>query len=217
MRGFRGARQLPGGRPPRRRHHRHRDCSPDHCAGRAAATGWRRRLELRVGRWLDSLIVHSTLSSLKGLLYYEAATGGRDVLRAARRIGEEYLLERRLLRTLSRSDLVGPWVTRFAYPFRCFYSVLNAAEYCRAGLVRGRRVARRAVQVPHVLRQRVTCVVGWGDPRLNACSSLSTPVGCRTRCTVTGWCGCTGGRRWSKSSAEQRGRRGGALLVRRLV
>jgi hypothetical protein len=75
---------------------------------------------------------HSTLNSLKGLLYYEAATGGSDKLRAARRAGEEYLLKRRLLRTLSTGELVGPWVTRFAYPFRWFYSALNATEYFRA-------------------------------------------------------------------------------------
>jgi hypothetical protein len=27
---------------------------------------------------------------------------------------------------------VGPWATRFAYPFRWFYSALNAADYFRA-------------------------------------------------------------------------------------
>ena len=75
---------------------------------------------------------HSTLNSLKGLLYYEAVTGGSDALRAARRSGEEYLLERRLLRTLSTGELVGPWVAHFAYPFRWFYSAPNAADYFRA-------------------------------------------------------------------------------------
>jgi hypothetical protein len=74
---------------------------------------------------------HSTLNSLKGLLYYEAATGGCDALRA-RRGGEEYLLERRLLRVLSTGEPVGPWVTRFAHPCRWVYSALNAAEYFRA-------------------------------------------------------------------------------------
>jgi hypothetical protein len=85
--------------------------------------------------WVDGSTrssFHSTLNSLKGLLSYEAATGGSDALRAARRAGEEYLLQRRLLRTLSTGELVGPWVTRFAYPFRWFYSALNAAEYFRA-------------------------------------------------------------------------------------
>ena len=50
---------------------------------------------------------HSTLNSLDGLLYYEASTGGSDALRAARRAGEEYLLERRLLRTCRRASSSG--------------------------------------------------------------------------------------------------------------
>jgi hypothetical protein len=75
---------------------------------------------------------HSTLNTLKGLLYYEQVTGGSDELRAARRSGEEYLLERRLLRTLSGGDLVGPWATRFVYPPRHRYSALNAVDYFRS-------------------------------------------------------------------------------------
>jgi len=75
---------------------------------------------------------HSTLNSLKGLLYYEAVTGGSGALREARRAGEEYLLERRLLRRLSTGEVVASWATRFGYPFRWFYSVLNAADYFRA-------------------------------------------------------------------------------------
>jgi hypothetical protein len=35
------------------------------------------------------------------------------------------------MRTLSTGELVGPWVTRFAYPFRSFYSVLNAVNHFR--------------------------------------------------------------------------------------
>lgn len=75
--------------------------------------------------------VHSTLNSLKGLLAYEAATGGTPETRAARRFGEEYLLERGLFRRLSTGERVGPWVDRFAYPFRWKCDVLNAAEYFR--------------------------------------------------------------------------------------
>jgi hypothetical protein len=75
---------------------------------------------------------HSTINSVRGLLYYESETGGSEDLREARGAGEEYLLERRLMRTLSTGELVAPWVTRFAYPFRWFYSVLNAADYFRA-------------------------------------------------------------------------------------
>lgn len=75
---------------------------------------------------------HSTLNVLKGLLYYETVTGRSDTLSAARRKGEEYLLERRLLYRLSTGEPVGPWATRFAYPFRWFYSALNAVDYFRA-------------------------------------------------------------------------------------
>lgn len=72
---------------------------------------------------------HSTLNVLKGLLCFEAETGVNETLRAARHGAEEYLLERRLLRTLSTGELVGPWVETFAYPFRWQYSVLTAVDY----------------------------------------------------------------------------------------
>jgi hypothetical protein len=75
---------------------------------------------------------HSTLNSLKGLLAYEAATGGTDATRAARRSGEEYLLQRGLLRRLSTGEPVGPWVSYFEYPIRWRYTAINATDYFRA-------------------------------------------------------------------------------------
>jgi hypothetical protein len=81
---------------------------------------------------------HSTLNSLKGLLAYDAATGGTDAIHAARRSGEEYLLTRALFRRLSTGEPVAPWVDRFGYPFRWSYDALNAAEYFReASLLQG--------------------------------------------------------------------------------
>jgi hypothetical protein len=74
---------------------------------------------------------HSTLNSLKALLDYEETTGDRDKVSEARRSGEEYLLQRGLYRRLSTGDTVANWALRFAYPFRWFYSVLNAADYFR--------------------------------------------------------------------------------------
>lgn len=74
---------------------------------------------------------HSTLNSLKGLLAYEQATGGTEESRAARRRGEEYLLERELYKRLSTGEMVGEWVERYAYPFRWAYTLLNAADYFR--------------------------------------------------------------------------------------
>jgi hypothetical protein len=75
--------------------------------------------------------VHSTLNSLKGLLDHQLATGGTAATREARQSGEEYLLERRLFRRLSTGEPIAPWVSRFTYPFRAYYSVLNAADYFR--------------------------------------------------------------------------------------
>src|SRR3954467_7961342 len=69
---------------------------------------------------------HSTLNALKGLLDHQVATGGSDETRLARRSGEGYLLERRLMRRLTTGDEVAPWVTEFAHPSRWRYSVLNA-------------------------------------------------------------------------------------------
>ncbi|WP_020662412.1 hypothetical protein [Amycolatopsis benzoatilytica] len=75
--------------------------------------------------------VHSTLNALKGLLAYEVATGGTGETRAARRAGEEYLLQRRLMYRLSTGGQIAPWVDHFAYPIRWHYSVISAVEYFR--------------------------------------------------------------------------------------
>jgi hypothetical protein len=82
----------------------------------------------------------STLNALKGLLYYEIATAAdpdADELRVARHAGEDYLLQRGLMHRLSTGEEVDPSVTRFAYPFRWFYSVLNALDYFRAAGLHG--------------------------------------------------------------------------------
>ncbi|WP_396668188.1 squalene cyclase [Microbacterium sp. R86528] len=84
--------------------------------------------------WIDGSTrssFHSTISSLRGLLAYDIATGGTAATRAARRGGEEYLLERALFKRLSTGEQVGPWATRLVHPFLWVYSVLNAADYFR--------------------------------------------------------------------------------------
>ncbi|MFN8628893.1 MAG: squalene cyclase [Chloroflexota bacterium] len=80
----------------------------------------------------------STLNSLKGLLDHEQATGGTEATRAARRAGEAFLLERRLMYRVTTSEVFAPTITQFAYPFRAFYTTLNAVDYFRtASLVDG--------------------------------------------------------------------------------
>jgi hypothetical protein len=96
---------------------------------------------------------HSTLNSLDGLLWHDALTGGSDATREARRGGEAYLLERALHRRLSTGEPVGPWVTRYAYPFRWAYSVLRAADYFRwASLVDGRPPDPRMAEAMELIR-----------------------------------------------------------------
>jgi hypothetical protein len=79
---------------------------------------------------------HSTLNALRGMLWYERAVGGHDGLRAARKAGEEYLLERRLMyrkRSLEAGtpEIVGWWITDFAYPLRWRCNALKATDYFR--------------------------------------------------------------------------------------
>ncbi|BBY27384.1 squalene cyclase [Mycolicibacterium sediminis] len=96
---------------------------------------------------------HSTLNALKGLLAFEVATGGTAATRAARRAGEEYLLQRSLFRRLSTGQPVAPWVTEFGHPFRWRYSVLNAADYFRdAALTDGRAPDPRMAEAIELIR-----------------------------------------------------------------
>ncbi|HEV2478223.1 MAG TPA: hypothetical protein VGS79_01110 [Puia sp.] len=79
--------------------------------------------------------VHSsfatTINVLEGLLAHERATGGSVESIAARRRGEEYLLERRLFRRKSTGEIVNPAWLQFSFPIRWHYDVLRALEYFR--------------------------------------------------------------------------------------
>lgn len=74
----------------------------------------------------------STLNSLGGILYYESVVDAGAALHSARRAAEEYLLERRLMFSLTTGEILSQRVTHFAYPFRWFYSALRAVDYFRA-------------------------------------------------------------------------------------
>lgn len=109
---------------------------------------------------------HSTLNSLKGLLFYEISTGGSDALREARHMGEEYLLRRHLMRRLSTGEPVAWWVDKFAYPFRSFYSVLNAADYFRAAsLYDGTAPDPRIAEAIEVIRSAASPDGTWMQAR----------------------------------------------------
>jgi hypothetical protein len=85
---------------------------------------------------------HTTIDVLEGLLEHERATGGSLTVTAARRRGEEYLLERRMLRRRSTGEVIDRAWTRFSFPTRYFYDVLRGLDYLRnAGVVPDERTA----------------------------------------------------------------------------
>jgi hypothetical protein len=74
----------------------------------------------------------TTINVLEGLLTYERATGGTAELIAARRRGQEYLLERKLFRRKSSGEVVNPAWLQFSFPVRWQYDVLRALDYFRS-------------------------------------------------------------------------------------
>jgi hypothetical protein len=74
---------------------------------------------------------HSTIRVLEGLLAHERATGGSPQSRAARHLGEEYLLERKLFLRKSTGEVINPDWLQFSYPTRWHYDVLRGLEYFR--------------------------------------------------------------------------------------
>jgi hypothetical protein len=74
---------------------------------------------------------HTTINVIEGLAEYERAMGGSSVVTAARTRGQEYLLERHLLRRLSTGAIIDPTFTEISFPTGYYYDVLRALEYLR--------------------------------------------------------------------------------------
>ena len=90
---------------------------------------------------------NTTICVLEALLEYERSSGGGSEVTAARLRGQEYLLERRLLRRLSTGEAIerdrkgGAVWTRFAFPTWWHYDVLRGLDYLRsAGVAPDERV-----------------------------------------------------------------------------
>ena len=91
---------------------------------------------------------NTTICVLEALLEYESAASASPEVTAARLRGQEYLLERRLLRRKSTGEVIerdrkgnAAW-TRFAFPTWWHYDVLRGLEYLRrAGVTPDKRAA----------------------------------------------------------------------------
>jgi hypothetical protein len=85
---------------------------------------------------------HTTICVLEGLLAYEQAKGATADLTESRRRGEEYLLQRRMFRSLSTGAVIDADWTLVSYPTRYHYDVLWGLDYLRrAGVESDERVA----------------------------------------------------------------------------
>ena len=84
----------------------------------------------------------TTINVVEGLLEHERATGGPAEVAAARRRGEDYMLDRRLFRRKSTGEVIDEDWLRFAYPTYYHYDVLRGLHYLRsAGAVPDARMA----------------------------------------------------------------------------
>ncbi|MBO0745310.1 MAG: hypothetical protein J2P43_09845 [Candidatus Dormibacteraeota bacterium] len=122
---------------------------------------------------------HTTICVLEGLLEYERAMGGAAEVTAARLRGQDYLLDRRLLRRLSTGEVIDPEWTRFSYPPGWYYDVLRGLDYLRAAgvapdqrvgeaidIVRSKRdpSGRWALEIPHPGALHFAMDEGEGKP-----------------------------------------------------
>lgn len=85
---------------------------------------------------------HTTICVLEGLLEYEKARGATTAATHARVRAQDYLLERRLLRSLRSGEVIDRGWTRFSFPPTWHYDVLRGLDYLRsAGVEPDQRVA----------------------------------------------------------------------------
>ena len=73
----------------------------------------------------------STINVLEGLLEFERSVGADGAVTAARQRGEEYLLERRLLRRLSDGEIPERRWLYVGFPNKWFYDVVRIMDYFR--------------------------------------------------------------------------------------
>ena len=74
---------------------------------------------------------HTTINVLEGLLEFERTAGANGDVAGARQRGEEYLLERHLLRRLSDGEIPREGWLRFGFPYSWDYNALRALDYLR--------------------------------------------------------------------------------------
>ena len=95
---------------------------------------------------------HTTICVLEGLLEYERAGRKSPAVTKARKRAENYLLKRRMFRSLRTGEVIDKRWLRFSFPTFWHYDVLRGLDYLRnAGITPDSRV-REAVET--VMKRR---------------------------------------------------------------
>lgn len=91
---------------------------------------------------------HSTICVLEGLLQYEQSKGPTPAIAKARARAHDYLLERRMLRSLSTGEVIDERWLGFSFPPLWHYDVLRGLDYMRtAGVAPDARMAEAVATV----------------------------------------------------------------------
>ncbi len=90
---------------------------------------------------------HSTICVLEGLLEYEKACGRSPRIRKARVRAQDYLLKRRMFRSLRSGEVVDRSWTRFQFPPSYRYDVLRGLDYLRSAEVAADERVAEAIQI----------------------------------------------------------------------
>lgn len=110
---------------------------------------------------------NSTICVLEGLLDHEKANGPTAAVTQARVRGQNYLLERRMLRSLSSGAIINERWAQFSFPTVWYYDILRGLDYLRSAgarpdariaeaveLVKARRNANGLWPLDHLHRDR---------------------------------------------------------------
>jgi len=89
---------------------------------------------------------HTTICVLEGLLAYERTRGKSAALTKARKKAENYLLERRMFRSLRTGEVIDERWLRFSFPTFWHYDVLRGLDYLRNAGVKPDSRVREAIE-----------------------------------------------------------------------
>jgi hypothetical protein len=118
---------------------------------------------------------------LEGLLDYERAGGGSPAVTKARKRAENYLLERRLFRSLRTGEVIDKHWLRFSFPTFWHYDILRGLDYFRNA---GRKPDSRMDEAIQIVLKRRHQNGRWPLNLLHPETvpvKMETGVGCASR------------------------------------